>query len=147
MIIQMASPAFADGGVIPKKYTCDGENVSPPLTWSGTPPETKSLALTCSDPDSPSGEWDHWVVYNLPGDLQGLPEAVKGAGTDGRCSWERPGYRGPCPPRGAPHRYFFKLYALDAVLNLKPGLSRLELEKTLRGHILAVGQIMGRYGR
>ena len=147
MTIQLTSPAFSEGGAIPKKFTCDADNVSPQLAWSGVPSETKSLVLIVDDPDAPSGDWVHWVLYDLPPELTGLAEGIKGVGVDGVNDFRKPGYGGPCPPRGSNHRYFFKLYALDTRLNLKPGASKAEVEKDMGGHILAQGQLVGIYGR
>ncbi len=151
--IQITSTAFAEGGTIPKKYTCDGEDLSPALSWSGVPKGTQSLALITDDPDAPSGTFIHWVLYGIPGDLKGLPEGVaktgtvQGVGAQGTNGARRTGYMGPCPPKGNPHRYFFKLYALDTKLNLKEGASKADVEKAMQGHILAQGQAMGKYGR
>jgi hypothetical protein len=147
MAIQISSSAFAEGETIPQKYTCDGEDVSPPLSWSGIPEGTRSLLLIADDPDAPRGTWVHWVLIDLPPDLQGLPEGSQGAGIDGKNNFGRQGYGGPCPPRGSNHRYYFKLYALDKALALKAGATKSEAEKAMQGHILAWGQLMGRYGR
>ena len=147
MTIQLTSPAFSEGGTIPKIFTCDADNVSPQLAWSGVPSETKSLVLIVDDPDAPAGDWVHWVLYDLPPELTGLAEGIKGVGVDGVNDFRKPGYGGPCPPRGTNHRYFFKLYALDTRLNLKPGASKAEVEKAMDGHILAQGQLVGIYGR
>ena len=145
--IQVSSSAFADGEMIPTKYTCDGENLSPPLIWSGIPQGAKSVALIMDDPDAPAGTWVHWVLYDLSADLDGLDEGVRGIGVDGVNSWNNTGYGGPCPPAGNPHRYFFKLYALDTELYLQSGTPKADIEKAMQGHILAEGQIMGEYGR
>ena len=151
--IRLASPEFADGAAIPIKYTCDGKDVSPALQWSGLPAGTKSLALIADDPDAPGGTFVHWVLYDLPSSASELPEGVakvetlpNGAkqGTNGARSL---GYRGPCPPQGNPHRYFFKLYALDAELGLPPGATKEDLLKAMEGHVLAEGQLMGTYQR
>lgn len=147
MTITLTSSAFSDGGAIPKKHTCDGEDVSPALSWSGIPEGTKSLALIMDDPDAPAGTWVHWVLYDLPPDLSGLPEGTQKLGIEGMTSFRKPGYGGPCPPKGKPHRYFFKLYALDTILGLKAGATKGDLEKAMRGHLLAQGQLMGTYGR
>jgi Raf kinase inhibitor-like YbhB/YbcL family protein len=153
MAIQISSSAFVDGGPIPKKYTCDAENVSPPLTWQGAPASTRSFALIADDPDAPVGIWVHWVMYNIPANVIELPEGAgnratdASAGVQGVNDFRKMGYGGPCPPRGKPHRYFFKLYALDGMLDLKPGASKADLEKAMQGHILATGQIIGTYGR
>lgn len=153
MSIQIICAAFKEGETIPVKYTCDGENVSPALNWSGAPENTKSFALICDDPDAPMGTWVHWVVYNIPATMTSLPEAVPMKKTvlnniiQGTTSFRKMGYGGPCPPRGPAHRYLFKIYALDTELNLKAGASENELLKAMEGHILAKGQLMGRYGR
>ncbi len=152
MEINLTSTAFEDGGIIPPKYTADGENVSPPLVWTNAPDGTKSFALICDDPDAPVGDWVHWVIYDLPSDVTLLPENVpsdqslEGGAVHGLNDFGRYGYGGPAPPSGT-HRYFFKLYALDTVLNRNPGLRKNELLKTMEGHILAKGQLMGRYSR
>ena len=147
MSIRITSPAFSEGGNIPRKFTFDGQDVSPALAWEGVPPGCKCLALIVDDPDAPAGTWDHWLLYNLPPDVPGLPEGITGVGTAGRNSWGRSRYNGPCPPRGKPHRYYFKLYALDTTLNLGPGLTKRELESAMGSHILAQGLLMGVYGR
>jgi Raf kinase inhibitor-like YbhB/YbcL family protein len=153
MSIQITSTAFTEGKPIPKKYTCDAEDASPPLAWSGVPSEAKSLALIVDDPDAPVGTWVHWVLYNLPPSLNVLKEGLaktptlEGLGTQGTNDFRKTGYGGPCPPRGKPHRYFFKLYALDTSLSLQPGASKADLEKAMRGHILAQGQLIGTYSR
>lgn len=147
MMLEVTSPAFEPESRIPKKYTCDGENVSPPLKWSGVPAEAKSLALIVDDPDAPMGTWVHWVLYDLPPDLDALPEGARGMGKEGVNDFRKTGYGGPCPPRGSEHRYFFKVYALDTVTNLKSGATKRDLENAMRGHILAQGQLIGIYGR
>jgi Raf kinase inhibitor-like YbhB/YbcL family protein len=148
----IVSPAFAAGGAIPSKHTCEGSDVSPQLLWAGIPVGTKSLALVVDDPDAPDPAapkttWVHWVLYDLPAAGGGLPEAVKAlpAGTrEGRNDWKRTGWGGPCPPIGT-HRYFFKLYALDVVLGdlLEP--TKAALEKAMEGHVLARAEVMGTY--
>ena len=147
MSIQITSPAFSEGGSIPDQYTCDGRDISPQLDWSGIPDGTQSLALIADDPDAPLGTWVHWVLYDLSPGLTGLPDAVSGAGTQGKNDFRKLTYGGPCPPKGPAHRYYFKLYALDTLLNLKEGASKAEIEKAIQGHILALGQLMGKYGR
>jgi Raf kinase inhibitor-like YbhB/YbcL family protein len=147
MAIQLTSPAFTEGSTIPAKYTCDAENISPPLSWTGIPANTQSLALIVDDPDAPSGTWVHWVLYDLPPDKGSLSEGVQAAGTPGTNDFRKLGYGGPCPPPGKPHRYFFKLYALDKVLNLQSGAKKADVEKAMKGHILAQGQLMGKFGR
>lgn len=152
MKITITSSAFAAGGMIPKKYTADAENVSPPLAISAVPEKTKSLALICDDPDAPAGDWVHWVIYNIPATVQEIPEdigsdrMVAGMGIQGRNDFGKIGYGGPMPPSGT-HRYFFKVYALDTVLNPEPTLSKALLLKAMTGHILAQGELMGRYAR
>ena len=151
--LKVESDAFEAEGTIPQKYTCDGDDLSPPLSWTEPPAGTESLALICVDPDAPAGTWDHWVLFNIPPDIGSLPEGiaadpvVEGLGTHGSNSWRRLGYGGPCPPQGAPHRYLFQLFALDSSLDLDPGASRTEVEKAMEGHILAQGQLAGKYGR
>ena len=150
--MQLTSAAFEQGAGIPARYTCDGENLSPPLAWAGVPPGTKTLALIADDPDAPMGTWVHWVVYNLPTSTAGLPEgyAADPQRSDGTCQgvtdFHRTGYGGPCPPSGT-HRYFFTLYALDTACSLAPGATAKELEAAMRGHILAQAQLMGTYRR
>jgi hypothetical protein len=128
-------------------FTCDGQDISPALSWDSLPAGTKSLALIMDDPDAPIGTWVHWVLYNLPSDQSGLSEGVNRIGIDGKNSWGKTGYGGPCPPKGKSHRYFFKLYALDTALSLPTGASKAEVEKAMQGHILGQGQLMGRYAR
>jgi Raf kinase inhibitor-like YbhB/YbcL family protein len=151
--IQLTSAAFAYGEKIPVRFTCEGEDVSPPLQWSGAPVDTRSFALICEDPDAPRGTWIHWVLYNLPSGavelVQGvppLPELPSGARQGGN-DFGKIGYGGPCPPPGKPHRYFFRLYALDILLSLTPGATRDELEAAMNQHILAQGTLMGTYQR
>ena len=146
--MQVSSSAVTEGTPIPKKYTADGADVSPPLQWQGTPPTAKSFALICDDPDAPRGTWVHWVLFNLPAEKTELPEGVPTTvGVQGKNDFGNLGYGGPSPPKGKPHRYFFKIYALDAVLDLKSGISKAQLEKAMAGHTLAQGQLMGTYGR
>ncbi len=153
MTIKLTSPAFKEGESIPSKFTCEGSDVSPPLEWTDLPEGAKSLALICDDPDAPMGTWVHWVLYGLSPDTTNLPEAVpadeaiEGGAKQGKNGFKRIGYGGPCPPPGKPHRYFFKLYALDAELDLKPGASKKDLKKAMKGRILDQGQLMGRYQR
>lgn len=147
MSIKLSSAAFNEGGPIPRKHTCDDEDISPSLSWDRLPEGTKSLALIADDPDAPMGTWVHWVLYNIPPSTVDLPEGVTGVGLDGRNDFRRNGYGGPCPPKGSTHRYYFKLYALDILVELKPGATKGDLEKAMSGHILAQGQLMGKYGR
>jgi Raf kinase inhibitor-like YbhB/YbcL family protein len=145
--MKLSSPAFSEGGSIPKKHTCDGDNVSPQLLWGETPEATRSLALIVDDPDSPSGDFVHWVLFNIPAAFNELREGVQSVGVPGANSYRKISYNGPCPPRGPAHRYFFKLYALDQLLRLHPGASKGELESAMQGHILERAQLMGRYAR
>ncbi len=151
--MQLTSTAFAEGAAIPVKHTCDSKNVSPPLKWSGVPAGTKSLALIADDPDAPVGTWVHWVVYDLPPTATELAEDapkgqyLTGGAKQGLNDFRHLGYGGPCPPHGKPHRYFFKLYALDTLLDLKPGLTKKDLESAMDKHILAQAQLMGTYQR
>jgi len=151
--IEIKSSAFQEGGIIPRKYTCDAEDISPPLSWTAPPAETKSLVLICDDPDAPVGTWVHWVLYNLPPDVTELPEGVPpdrtvlGGAMQGTNDFRKIGYGGPCPPRGPAHRYFFKLYAVDFQPELRPGMRKKDVLKAIEGHILAQGQLMGRYKR
>ncbi|QQG35755.1 MAG: YbhB/YbcL family Raf kinase inhibitor-like protein [Micavibrio aeruginosavorus] len=152
--MKLESADFSQGGDIPRQYTCSGRDISPQVTWSDVPVDTKSFALIVDDPDAPSGTWVHWVAYNIPGNKRGLPENVDAIlqmqdGTrQGRNDFLEIGYGGPCPPQGhGSHRYFFKLYALDSKLDLLPGASKSELERAMEGHILAQAETMGRYER
>ena len=153
MALQLSCSAFSEGGTIPKQYTCSGEDLSPPLSWIGIPANTKSMVLVVDDPDAPSGAWVHWVLYNIPAEVTSLPAGIPKIATvpnictQGSNDFRRIGYGGPCPPPGKSHRYFFKLYALDTTLNLKPGTTKVAVERALQGHILAQGQLMGKYGR
>jgi Raf kinase inhibitor-like YbhB/YbcL family protein len=150
--MEITSSSFVHEDMILAKYTCDGQNISPPLAWSGAPKETKSFALICDDPDAPAGTWVHWVIFDIPANINSLPEKVSrqeeiaGLGKSGKNSSRRYGYDGPCPPSGT-HRYYFKLYALDSMLNMNAGLTKEELLKAIKGHILAEAQLMGRYKR
>ncbi len=151
--MSIVSPAFKMGAVIPKKYTGDGPDVSPPLNWEGVPKDAKSLALISDDPDAPVGTWVHWVIFNIPSTETGLPEGVPKQETlpngakQGVNDFRKIGYNGPAPPPGKPHRYYFKLYALDTVLNLPPGIRKSDLLKAMEGHILATAEYMGTYQR
>ncbi len=147
MSIQITSQAFSEAAAIPRLYTCDDQNVSPELTWTGVPTGTVSLALIMDDPDAPLGTWVHWVLFNLKPDLSGLKQGQSGLGVEGSNDFHKLGYGGPCPPRNSTHRYYFKLYALDAVLDLKTGASKAQVEAKMKDHILAWGQLMGKYGR
>lgn len=144
--LRLTSTAFEPNGLIPKKYTCDGSNFSPPLTISGVPPGAKSLALIMDDPDAPAGVWDHWIVYNLPAETRELGEGDPPPGTLGLGTAQNSNYDGPCPPSGV-HRYFFKLYALDTELFLPPGATKTEVEQAMKEHIIDQAELIGRYGR
>jgi Raf kinase inhibitor-like YbhB/YbcL family protein len=153
MPLQITTSAFANGGTIPKKFTCDGPDASPALAWHDAPAATQSFALIVDDPDAPVGTWVHWVLYNLPAATKDLPEGVEkkeevaNGALQGRNDFRRIGYGGPCPPPGTQHRYFFKLYALDRKLDLKAAATKAELERAMKGHVLAEAQLMGKYGR
>jgi Raf kinase inhibitor-like YbhB/YbcL family protein len=149
--IIVTSTAFTEGGMIPTKYTCDGEDISPPIDWSNIPPQAKSIALICDDPDAPKGPWVHWVAYNILPEKPGLPEHARMGtanddGKQGFNSFKNNSYGGPCPPSGS-HRYFFRVYALDTMLDLRWDITREDLEKAMKGHVLAEGSLMGRYQR
>jgi Raf kinase inhibitor-like YbhB/YbcL family protein len=153
MAIELSSPAFRHGDAIPEVYTCDGDDVSPPLQWQDVPEGAHSLALVMDDPDAPRGTWVHWLLYDIPPETHELPQDVSpaasfsGGGSQGNNSWNRLGYGGPCPPAGSSHRYFFKLYALDGPLDLASGATRDRLLAAMEGHILAQGELMGTYAR
>ncbi|MBL7958814.1 YbhB/YbcL family Raf kinase inhibitor-like protein [bacterium] len=150
--MNIESSVFKDSGWIPKKFTCDGENVSPPLLFSGIPLNAASLALICDDPDAPAGTWVHWVVFNLPPNMKGLPEnilsdkALPGGAKQGVNDFRNIGYGGPCPPSGK-HRYYFKLYALDHILDLEAGATKWQVVQAMKGHIIAEAKLMGIYQR
>jgi Raf kinase inhibitor-like YbhB/YbcL family protein len=150
--MEIKSSAFKEGEVIPAKYACDNIDISPPLEWSQVPYGIKTFALICDDPDAPMGIFVHWILFNLPGNLPELQENVpklevlKNGARQGKNDFGKIGYGGPCPPSGT-HRYYFKIYALDKELDSKPGISKKELLKAMEGHILAEGQLMGRYKR
>jgi len=150
MALQLIVDGFAEGASIPKRFTCDGENISPALRWTGQPAETRSFALIMDDPDAPGGTWNHWLVWDIPASDHSIPEGGEpGApAKSGKNDFGKLGYGGPCPPRGKPHRYFFRLFALDVPsLGLPAGAKRPALEKALRKHIIAENSYMGRYGR
>jgi len=152
MEIKITSSAFADGGLIPVKYTCDDADVSPPLQWDAVPEGTKSVALICDDPDAPMGTWVHWVLFNLPAETKELAENIPpdrtlpNSAKQGTSDFGRIGYGGPCPPSGT-HRYFFKIYTLDAEVDLKAGANKRQLLGAMEGHILGQGQLIGKYKR
>lgn len=143
----ITSPTFAHSTAIPARYTCDGQNVSPPLNIEAVPAGVKSLALIVDDPDAPVGTWVHWVIWNLPPQTREIAESSLPSGAvQGLNGWQRNDYGGPCPPSGT-HRYFFKLYALDTMLNLPLSTGKTALERAMQGHIIAQGQLMGTYRR
>ncbi|MCL7453993.1 MAG: YbhB/YbcL family Raf kinase inhibitor-like protein [Anaerolineae bacterium] len=152
--IAVESEAFNDGATIPVQYTCDGADISPPLTWSAPPSGTESLVLIVEDPDAPGDVWTHWVAFNIPPGTHSLPEAVspdgaatEGVGIQGKNCWQKIGYGGPCPPEGSEHRYFFRVYALDTILEVDAGSGKKSVQRAMEGHILAQGELMGRYAR
>lgn len=150
--MQLTSTAIVSGGTIPRQYTCDGNDLSPALQWSEPPQGTKSFALIVEDPDAPSSMFVHWILFNLPPETRALPEGIRAearlasGARHGRNGWGNRGYGGPCPPGGT-HRYFFRLYALDTMLDLPAGVSRAQLLKAMQGHIVAETELMGRYAR
>lgn len=150
--MRIESTAFSEGSLIPRRHTCDGKDVSPPLSWSGVPEGAKSLALICDDPDAPGKTWVHWVLFNLPSGTKELPEgvpalaSVSGGGVQGINDFRKVGYGGPCPPKGT-HRYMFRLYALDAELALPAGATKAELEGAIEGHVLGQVTLTGKYSR
>ena len=155
MTLTLTTPAFAAGGAIPRRHTCDGEDISPELRWTDPPAGTAAFALVANDPDAPVGDWVHWVIYDLPGSLRALPEGLardatlaepKGA-RQGVNDFGRAGWGGPCPPPGKPHRYFFRLFALDAPTGQPPGARRADVERAIEGHVLARAEIHGSYAR
>lgn len=153
MAFSLFSSSFQNDGEISRRFTCDGADVSPELSWSHPPANTKSYALIADDPDAPGGTWTHWVLYDLPAAANNLPENLSKVdelptgGRQGRNDFRKIGYGGPCPPPGKPHRYFFKLYALDQMLNLKPGASKEDVEKAMESHTLGTAEMMGKYRR
>jgi Raf kinase inhibitor-like YbhB/YbcL family protein len=152
LTLSLSSAAFRDGDTIPDKYTCQGEDISPPLSWSEVPAGTQSLALIVDDLDSSGGRFTHWVLFNIPADIQELPEALafRSAmlGTmDGKNDFGNIGYGGPCPPPGKAHRYRFTLYALDCTLTLEPGTSKKQVLDAIEDHVLTRGQLIGTYQR
>ena len=153
MAFELKSAAFSAGGDIPKRFTCDGPDVSPALTWTDPPAGMGSISLIMDDHDAPAGTWVHWVLYDLPASARELAENVpkdrelKNGARQGRNDFGKIGYGGPCPPPGKPHRYFFKLYALDTKTGLEAGATKAELERAMRGHILAQAELIGRYKR
>jgi Raf kinase inhibitor-like YbhB/YbcL family protein len=147
MAVRVSSPAFSNDASIPKKYTCDGQNVAPPLEWSGVPKQSKSLAVICDDPDAPSGTFTHWVQYDIPASTQKLGEGAS-VGTAGVNSFGKTGFGGPCPPiKDRAHHYHFHVYALDVESLGSAGLSKNDALEAMSGHILAEGELVGTYKR
>jgi Raf kinase inhibitor-like YbhB/YbcL family protein len=150
--MELTSSAFSNGGSLPSQYSRFHQDFSPPLTWSGTPAGTKGFTLICDDPDAPAGTWVHWVYYDIPAGVNSLPENIEKiqkpsqGGIQGVNDFGRIGYGGPSPPSGT-HRYFFKLYAADSLINLSPGATKQQVLSKLKGHILAEAKIMGKYSR
>lgn len=144
--MEIRSPAFENGGRIPSKYTCDGEDICPPLQFLDIPKEAASLSLIMDDPDAPGGTFDHWVVWNMPPNTKSIEEGEEPRGVQGTTSFGSRGYGGPCPPQGE-HRYFFKLYALDSKINLPESSRKTDLEKSMKGHIIKQATLMGKYSR
>jgi Raf kinase inhibitor-like YbhB/YbcL family protein len=153
MSLELITDEFEPGGAIPPDYTCSGRNISPPLGWRGLPDGAKTLALVLDDPDAASGTWAHWVIYNIPADARHLSANQPGQGQldsgarQGRNDFGEVGYSGPCPPPGPAHRYYFRLYALDRQLDLRPGATRAQLLDALQDHILDQTELMAHYGR
>lgn len=149
--ITLTSEAFPDGGNIPREFTCDGLDVSPPLGWVGAPPDTRAFVLLVDDPDA--GSFDHWLVYDIPAVLSALDQAASPGGAlpegakEGRNGFKQAGYGGPCPPNGRPHHYSFRIYALDTALNLETGATKKTLEGAMQGHVVARGELVGLYER
>jgi Raf kinase inhibitor-like YbhB/YbcL family protein len=153
--LSLKSDAFQNGNFLPIKYTCDGKNVSPPLSWSNAPQKTKSFIIICHDPDAPVGTWVHWVLYNIPAEFKNLPEGFGNRSylpnniKHGKNSWNERKYGGACPPKGSGvHRYIFTIYALDTFINISTDKdTKTTLEKKIRGHVLTKNSILGRYKR
>lgn len=153
MNFALSSTAFQNGEPIPSRYTGDGPDASPPLAWSDVPEGTKAFTLICDDPDAPGGTWVHWVLYDIPAETASLEEGVArkdvvlGSGRQGRTDFKRNQYNGPAPPPGKPHRYFFKLYALDQATGLAPGQRKEAVLAAIKGHVLGEAELMGTYQR
>jgi len=149
MTMQLRSSALQPESPIERKYTCEGDDVAPPLEWSDAPANTRTFALIVDDPDAPGGDWSHWVVWNLPADTTRLPEGgqLPQGAESGQNDFRKSGYGGPCPPPGKPHRYFFRLYALDDVLDLPNDAKKPDVERAMQGHILDQAEMYGTFGR
>jgi len=151
MAFYLTVAAFKQNEFIPKEFTCDGPDISPALEWTEPPAGTESFAIIVDDPDAPAGTWVHWVLYDIPGDTHKLEDGIAkdrqlpNGARQGRNDFGKIGYNGPCPPKGGPHRYFFKLYALDKKMNLKAGASKAELERAMKGHLLGKAEVVGRF--
>lgn len=151
--MELVSGAFDSGDSIPRKYSCDGDNVSPPLSWRFVPDEAQALVLICDDPDAPEDPFVHWILYDLPVDIRRLEEGVPrkdrlaSGGVQGRNSSGKIGYSGPCPPREPAHHYYFRLHALDQALNLPPGATRQQVLNRIEGHVLDSAELLGLYAR
>ncbi len=151
--MQISTNSFPTEGTIPKKFTCDAQDVSPALAWTGAPRNTKAFALIADDPDAPVGTWTHWLIWNIPAGVHQLAEGIAKSpqlpdgSRQGKNDFKKVGYNGPCPPPGKPHRYYFKLFALDGSIDTKAGAAREELEAAMKGHVVAAAEVMGRYGR
>lgn len=145
--MQITSPVFQNNNFLPEKYTCDGQNINPPLTINNVPKNTESLVLIVDDPDAPSGTWTHWLVWNIQPETTEIPEnSIPTSATEGTTNWGRPGYNGPCPPSGT-HRYFFKIFALDTILDLQPQSTINQLLTTMQNHIIAQAEIIAKYSK
>lgn len=153
MALELESAAFKNGEFIPVKYTCKGEDVSPPLEWKGVPENAKSIAIILDDPDAPMGTWVHWVLYEIPANKRKLPEGLKkdkvldDGSKQGMTDFGRVGYGGPCPPPGPAHRYFFRIYAIDGKLDLKPGLRKNAFLDAVKDHVIEEAELMGKFKR
>jgi hypothetical protein len=153
MAFKISSASFPNGGDIPKKYTCDGADISPELSWSEPPQGTKSFTIIAEDPDAPAGTWTHWVLFDVAEATTSLAENVNkidelpGGERQGRNDFRKIGYNGPCPPPGKPHRYFYRIFALSEKLNLEPGTGKPEVEKAMEGRVLGQAEWMGKYQR
>ena len=153
MALSLSSPAFKEGETIPKEFSCEGRDQSPQLKWSDVPEGTQSFVMIMDDPDAPVGTWDHWVLFDIPAGKTELPAGIASdaefddGSRSGLNSWKKHGYGGPCPPPGGPHRYFFKLYALDIKLELSSASTKAQVEAAMKGHILAQSKLMGKYSR
>lgn len=153
--MELSSPAFDDGARIPERYTCDGEDLSPPLRFQGVPDAARSLAIIMDDPDAPRGVFVHWLIWNIPARVEALPEGIPpgeiveglAPAAQGRNGFGQLGYRGPCPPPGPEHRYRFRLTALDTILSLSPGVDRARLEEAMEGHVMDESVLTATYGR